>query len=89
MKDIERRIEKLEQRQGVGQEEFILHFIVVRFVSPEDKSSHLEGETTICTKDCPDYESKLAEARKRAVNGFVTVCCYSECHETKNNIERG
>ncbi len=83
MKDIERRIEKLEQRQGVGQEEFI-HFIVVQFVSPEDKLSHLEGETKICTKDCPVYESKLAEARKRAVNGYVTVCCYSECRETKN-----
>jgi|GEM_PF-2682533 len=89
MKGIEKRIEKLEQRQGVGEEEIILRHIVVQFVSPEDRLSGQERETTICTKDCPDYETKLAEARKRAVNKFVTMLCFSECRKNKKDIEDG
>jgi len=74
MKDIERHIEKLEQRQGVGQKEIIVHRTI--FIASTVKFPQQGAETEVC------YEAKLAEARAKAVNGWVVISCNYDCIRT-------
>lgn len=84
MKDIERRIEKLEQRQGVGQKEIIVR--IIRWIVPTVKFPQHGAEPEVCH----GYEAKLAEAREKAVNGLVAISCNHDCNricEAKNEDE--